>query len=195
MFNKRKKLGEHPSERSKRKWVKTLFAVSLLTLFCTSFSVSAFIIMNANRLSFSTQDNSLLIEEVESLKSQISEKDKLIEELTLQNQSGVNGNVFSAGQSNGGSSSQGNSSGSGSAGRGGNGGSTGTQTNPGASPTPSPSPSGSPRPSGSPKPSATPSATPSVTPSASPSATPSASPSATPTIAPATSSSPLGFDD
>jgi cell division protein FtsL len=63
---------------------KGIYLLTLITLFLISFSLTSFIIINANRLIFSDGETNSIKNEIASLKEQIIEKDKTIEELTLQ---------------------------------------------------------------------------------------------------------------
>lgn len=63
---------------------KGIYLLTLITLFLISFSATSFIIINANKLTFSGENTSAVKDEISSLKEQILEKDKTIEELTEQ---------------------------------------------------------------------------------------------------------------
>lgn len=63
---------------------KGIYLLTLITFFLISFASTSFIIINANKLTFSGEDNSSIKDELNSLKEQVAEKDKLIEDLTSQ---------------------------------------------------------------------------------------------------------------
>ena len=120
-------------KKTKKPFGKTIFFVILLTLFFGSFATTAYIIINANQLTFRTEplDSDALIAQIEELEAKIAEKDILIEDLTLQNStiasSSPTPTPTKAPQSGGGTPKP-------------------SQSAPSASPTPSASPSESPEP-------------------------------------------------
>lgn len=92
--NRRELKEEKIKNRKTRLSKKGIYILTVITLFLISFSTSAFIIINANKLSFNGNNSSVSKEEIAELKAQIVEKDKIIEELTLQ-YSTRNGSSFS----------------------------------------------------------------------------------------------------
>ena len=146
-------------KRKKKKRSGLVYILVLLTLFCISFSVTAFIIINANKLTFiSTDLNPVTEEEIAKLKEQLAEKDEIIDDLTLELNKIRTGNTTVSSPAP-----------------------TSSSTPSTASPTATPA-SSSPSPSATPKPSATPSASPTASPTPRPSESvqPTAAPSDTP---------------
>jgi cytoskeletal protein RodZ len=63
---------------------KGIYLLTIITLFLISFSTTAFIIINANKLTFSGGNSGASKDEITALQEQLAQKDKTIEELTLQ---------------------------------------------------------------------------------------------------------------
>lgn len=80
------------SARHKRNLV---FLLVLITLFCLSFTSTAYILMNANKLSFKNGSDELE-QRIADLEAELSEKNKEIEELTVQLTASSSSPSFSA---------------------------------------------------------------------------------------------------
>lgn len=75
--------------RSEKKKVKkqykcSVFILVLVTLFLTSFSATAFILVKTNQLTFAGDNQKNLQQEVHQLKTELARKNSEIEELKLQ---------------------------------------------------------------------------------------------------------------
>ena len=86
MRKKRDIMDNRPKD-GKKSHGKTIFLVILLTLFFVSFATTAYIIINANQLTFKAEpvDSEELLKQIEELEGKLAEKNELIEELTLRN--------------------------------------------------------------------------------------------------------------
>lgn len=82
------------SKSAKRKRNLVFFLV-LITLFCLSFTSTAYILMNANKLSFKNGSDELE-QRIADLEAELSEKNKEIEELTVQLTASSSSPSFSA---------------------------------------------------------------------------------------------------
>lgn len=74
---------ENQSLKRKRGKLFFLCVFCGITLFLVSFSVTSFILMNSYRLTFASNSQATLQQEISRLKSEISRKDGEIEELKL----------------------------------------------------------------------------------------------------------------
>lgn len=90
--NRKPKKTVSKSARHKRNLV---FLLVLITLFCLSFTSTAYILMNANKLSFKNGSDELE-QRIADLEAELSEKNKEIEELTVQLTASSSSPSFSA---------------------------------------------------------------------------------------------------
>jgi len=171
-MRKDKKAIVNRPKKEKKGHIKTIFLIVLLTLFFSSFAVTAYIIINANQLTFKITDQDIEAFEtrITELEDQVAEKDLLIEELTLRNSSATSSPTPTPPPSSTPRPTQGSGSSA----------VTSTQR-PSASPSGSPSPTSSPTASSSPRPSSSPQTSASASPTPTASTRPTSSPSAAPT--------------
>ena len=81
--------------KSARRKRNLVFLLVLITLFCLSFTSTAYILMNANKLSFKNGSDELE-QRIADLEAELSEKNKEIEELTVQLTASSSSPSFSA---------------------------------------------------------------------------------------------------
>lgn len=71
------------TEKMPRGKKMVIFLVVLITLFCLSFTTTAFIIINANRLTYDTGNDSELKKQIEELQQELQQKNEEIERLSV----------------------------------------------------------------------------------------------------------------
>lgn len=100
--NDASQMAEKPNRKPKKTVSKSakrkrnlVFLLVLITLFCLSFTSTAYILMNANKLSFKNGSDELE-QRIADLEAELSEKNKEIEELTVQLTASSSSPSFSA---------------------------------------------------------------------------------------------------
>lgn len=81
---KRNEKASHKKGTRRKKFL--VFIILIATLFCISFSITAFIIINANQLTFNHGTNSEMQDKIQELERLLEEKNQQIEILISENE-------------------------------------------------------------------------------------------------------------